>query len=639
MGWFDGESSSEDEKAPAAPTQSNAHKEEEEEHEDPLDAFMQSLNDAEASSSVKTNTVKTQSTASRMDMQDDLDFIQDTLETTATDAVQSTSQRNSEETPAVPSSYASQERAKRARQALDSTFQKAGASKHSQEIDQDSVPSNPHDWAQVGVPTLSTTHSSTHYVAVRKQFWEPTHSAQGVAWRKEHEVHCSANIDPLLVSSFEPLRSIVTPGTWTALQKQGFHQPTTVQRQTLPVALAGNNVLVTAPTGQGKTLAYVLPMVIHILDQEHLGSEETGPIGLIVVPTRELALQIHKVAKALLAADGGTSKSIIGGQGKYLLYQELKKSGGIEVAVATPGRLLDVLTDTKKKNGLTLDRTTMVVLDEADRCLHMGFEAQLRQILRALRPDCQSLLLSATMSRRVELVAKEWLRSDYVRISVGRSGQSSEHVLQHVMVLPNAEAKTAFILEMAPAFQAVGRCIIFVATREGCEVLAKAICQNPSLDNITVGTLHGDKHQSDRTSTLRAFTKGEISILIASDLAGRGIDVPKVATVVNYDPAKNLDTHVHRIGRAGRLSKDGVQEKGSAYTLLTSKDAEFAHALRESFLREDREVSHELQQLAESSRKAGHVMHSRKPGSRSGLGFQNDEGVSGAPPQKRSRWH
>jgi ATP-dependent RNA helicase DDX42 len=522
-------------------------------------------------------------------------------------------------------------RAQQARQDLNSTFLPAGSRPQRQQPHDDDE-RNPHDWQQVGVPQIRPTTTAT-FAAVRQKFWEPTNTTLGSDWRRTHDVHCSADIDP--ITSFAPLQAIWTPGLLECLDKQGYTEPTLVQSQTLPVALAGRDVLVTAATGQGKTLAYLWPLVVHVLDQPHLAADETGPIALVLVPTRELAQQVHKQAKLLLAADGGTSKAIIGGQGKYLLFQELKKSGGMEIAVATPGRLLDVLSDRRKRNGTTLDRTTIVVLDEADKMLQMGFETQVRTILKALRPDRQTLLLSATLGRRIESIAREWLQPDYVRIAVGKSGETSEHVDQHVMVLPNVQAKQSFLLQMIPTFQAVGRAIVFVATRDGCESLAKIVHENTQGQSISLATLHGDKHQSHRTSTLRAFTKGDVSILIATDVAGRGLDVPQVATVVNYDPPKNLDTHVHRVGRAGRLSKQGTQQKGSAYTLLTPKDAEFGHVLRNSFAREGREISDDLQELAETSRKSGNIV-SRKAGNRGGLGF---ESVPTAPLAKRSRWH
>ena len=663
MGWFDGEESSEDEKgndprAAAWTTVASNHAkndndDDNDDDDDPLEAYMQSLGQ-QPQESDPASTTGTKPKLCRMDIQQDLDDAEEEGTTFASSPMIAThhSVRNADPADndtnnSLAAPERSDNRGNAARQALNATFRPAGFREQQQQKDDDDDDdkehSNPHDWSRVGVPQLpAAAHNHKQYTAVRRVFWEPTDTALGHVWRREHHVICSSSnststmMDPIL--SFEALQSIFTPGVWQSTTR--YTAPTAVQSQTLPVALSGRDVLVTAATGQGKTLAYLWPMVVHILDQPHLQAEETGPIGLILVPTRELAAQVHKQARALLAADGGTCKTIVGGQGKYLLFQEIKKSGGMEIAVATPGRLLDVLTDRHKKNGVTLDRTTMVVLDEADKMLHMGFESQVRQILKALRPDRQTLLLSATLGRRVEQVAKEWLQPDYIRIAVGKSGESSEHVEQHVMVLPNAEAKETFLLEMIPTFASVGRAIVFVATREGCEKLAQSMRTKLADPSITIDTLHGDKHQSDRTSTLRAFTKGTTSILIASDLAGRGLDVPQVATVVNYDVAKNLDTHVHRVGRAGRLSKQGNQQKGAAYTLLTPKDADFAHVLRNAFVREHRPVSEELQRLADTSRRKAGNQTTRKARNRTGLGFEFEEGTtSSAPPAKRSRWH
>eukprot|EP00977_Amphora_coffeiformis_P011411 scaffold2765_cov165-Amphora_coffeaeformis.AAC.5 len=626
MGWFDGDDSSEDEKQKAA---TRTAKPDDDDEEDPLDAFMQSLGEQQQQR-LTAAADNSKPKACRMDIHQETEESED--QDVSFKVVQRELVPDKEEDNGSPGEDG---RASRARQALDAMFRPAGASKKAaNDGEEEEEPHNPHDWSRVGVPELPQAATASAYATVRHQFWHPTDTAQGAAWRRQQKVHCTAAIDPIL--SFDALKSVFTPNLLETTRK--YPQPTAVQSQTMPVAMAGRDVLVTAATGQGKTLAYLWPAAVHILDQPHLGDDETGPIALVLVPTRELALQVHKQAKALLQADGGTSKTIIGGQGKYLLFQELKKSGGIEIVVATPGRLLDVLSSStsKKKNGLTLHRTTLVVLDEADKMLHMGFEAQVRQILRALRPDRQTMLLSATLNRRVEKVAQEWLRKDYVRIAVGQSGKSSEHVDQHVMVLPNTEAKKTFLLQMIPTFQQVGRAIVFCATRDGCESLAQTLREGCPSD-VTLDTLHGDKHQSSRTATLRAFTKGDVSILIASDLAGRGLDVPAVATVVNYDPAKNLDTHVHRIGRAGRLSKEGDQQKGTAYTLLTPKDAEFANALRNSFVREDRAVSDELQELADSSRHKGSF--TRKAADRTGLGFEHEGTSSAAPPPKRSRWN
>jgi ATP-dependent RNA helicase DDX42 len=532
-------------------------------------------------------------------------------------------------------------RAARAQQALASTFHKAGGTKRNADTFESS--------SIIAAAAAAAAAPAVEYAPFRKEFWNPTDTTAGRQWRKTHSVTCSISIDP--VHHFAEFAHVFGTSLTAAVTKAGFSVPTAVQSQTIPVALAGKDALVTAATGQGKTLAYVWPIAVHLADQPVLRADENGPLALVLVPTRELAIQVQKQAKPMLAAVQCTVKVVIGGQGKYILQQELKRSGGVELVVATPGRLLDTLSD---KKGLSLRRVTFLVLDEADKMLQMGFEVQVRQILSQIRRDRQTLLLSATMGRRMETVAAEWLQRDYVRISVGRTGESSRNVEQHVMVLPNEDAKRAFLLEMLPIFQDVGRTIVFVATREGCETLATLVRKR--LPEFAVDTLHGDKHQSDRNAALRAFTKGRIAVMIATDVAARGLDVPQVATVLNFDPAKNLDGHVHRIGRAGRL-KDNEQQTGSAYTLLTPWNADFAHVLRGAFEREGRVVSPELLELAQKSRQSGNVA-ARNNRNKSGLGFDDRDanrsveasspatkdmyyGPSSntdAPQPKRSRW-
>jgi ATP-dependent RNA helicase DDX42 len=609
----------------------NAHGEEaEEKEEDPLDAFMKTL-----------ETAPTITQATRLDIVNE---------------EEATSHWENEPTGPNPNDFddgncsdgedtfsARGSRASKAHQALASTFHKAGGTKR-----------KAGNGASQETNTLESSSTPTvEYAPFRKEFWTSTDTSQGRQWRKTHSVTCNASIDP--VHHFAEFAHVFGASLTAAITKASYTVPTAVQSQTIPVALAGKDALVTAATGQGKTLAYVWPIAVHLADQPALRAGENGPMALVLVPTRELAIQVQKQAKPMLAAVKCTTKVVIGGQGKYILQQELKRSGGVELVVATPGRLLDTLSD---KKGLSLRRVTFLVLDEADKMLQMGFETQVRQILSQIRRDRQTLLLSATMGRRMETVAAEWLHQDYVRISVGRTGESSRNVEQHVLVLPNEDAKRNFLLEMLPIFQDVGRTIVFVATREGCETLATLVRKR--LPEFAVDTLHGDKHQSDRNAALRAFTKGRIAVMIATDVAARGLDVPQVATVLNFDPAKNLDGHVHRIGRAGRL-KDNEQQTGSAYTLLTPRNADFAHVLRGAFEREGRVVSPELLELAQKSRQAGNVA-ARNKWNKSGLGFDDrDESRSveaslhsikdttvtsyygppsntDAPQPKRSRW-
>lgn len=654
MGFFD--ESSDDEEHQTKPAQLTTC-EEDEEVEDPLDAYMKILQQQETT--LPSITPK-QLHNSRVDLENEEEGNKWNCPQEGDSNL-----RMHEPWRDDDLDFLSKEAVSAAKHALDSTFRKASHGNTTHYLHDDTfAPSIP-----VTIPTIPFP----------KCFWKGSNSAQGRNWRRDNQVTLSANhhekkcighegnnnwktLDPIL--RFDELQPVLS-GLLLKEIKVHYTAPTLVQSQTLPVALSGRDAVVTAATGQGKTLAYVWPIAVHVAHQESLKPGETGPMALVLVPTRELALQVQKHAKPMLAhaANGSdkplTCRAVIGGQGKYILRQELKKAG-VEVVIATPGRLLDVVSDAK---GLSLQRVTMIVLDEADKMLHMGFESQVRQILQRSRPDRQTLMMSATMGLRVEKVANEWMLPDAVRISIGRTGEASRNVEQHVMVLPNEAAKETFLMEMLPTFNQVGRAVVFVATRDGCEKLAAAVRVRAS--DVTVLTLHGDKHQTDRNAAVRAFTKGQVKVLIATDVAARGLDIPNIQTVLSFDPAKDLDSHVHRVGRAGRLSKDNnEQQSGSAYTLLTPKNVAFAHILLGAFQREHRFISPQLEELAKKCRRAGHV-ESRSKGNKAGLGFadeghntnqhiisketqgnilSNEAGYNGpyddapAPPPKRSRW-
>lgn len=214
------------------------------------------------------------------------------------------------------------------------------------------------------------------------------------------------------------------------------------------------------------------------------------------------------------------------------------------------------------------------------------------------------------------------------RIAIGRTGASSEHVDQHVMVLPNRSSKIQWLKEMLPILSPLGRCIVFVASRADCDDLTRTVQQSfvagdSSAVSPTIVSIHGDKDQRDRNQAISQFKKQSSAILIATDVASRGLDVAGIMTVINFDAAKNLDSYVHRIGRAGRLQKDGDEhQRGVAYTLLTEKNADFALTLAESFEREGRAVSQELVALSQKAKRFG---GGRKKNSKVGLGFGNDE--------------
>ena len=603
MGIFD-EISSDDDSNTQPDIASQQHKQNDEvvvDGEDPLDAYMKSIAQDHPSVSVEHPT----KVSSRFDPENDNDDDHEYI---------SIEYNHVDEQEVHHDNSISVQRSS-AKQALESTFRKATSQSCS------------NGTSAVITTDVSTTIATDPFVS---KFWDSEDTILGRNWRRDHDVSLrtivkqhrrtgigSANatahrspttnavavMDPIL--NFQQLSDVFGALLLQEILAQNYTAPTLVQAQTLPIAMSGLDCLITAATGQGKTLAYLWPICVHLKHQPPLQSTEMGPLALVLVPTRELALQVQKQGKPMLNAVLVSGRplrcrAVIGGQGKYMLVQELKKTGGIELVIATPGRLLDVVSDTK---GLSLRRVTFLVLDEADKMLHMGFEQQVNQILQQIRPDRQTLMLSATMGSRIERVAGDWLAADRaVRICVGRTGEASENVEQHIMVLPNESAKESFLLEMLPVLNEIGRIIIFVSTRIKCEYLAEMVRSRTS--NIPVVTLHGDKHQTDRTAAVRNFSKGHVKVLIATDVAARGLDIPNVQTVLSFDPAKDLDGHVHRLGRAGRLSKETNQNSsGSAYTLLTKSNADFAHVLLGALRRQGKDISSDLERLAGASRR------------------------------------
>jgi hypothetical protein len=277
-------------------------------------------------------------------------------------------------------------------------------------------------------------HATFQYSTFRRTFHISTNTHQGRSWRSEHDVVCTPPIyDPILgfgdlvappcehdangSSNNDGTVTTTTTTTTTTtpvfpeeltrtIVKCGYDSPTIVQSQTLSVALSGCDALITAATGSGKTLAYIWPMVVHIYDQKYIESGVDGPIGLVLTPTRELAKQVYQHAKKFIECIGGKAIEVSGGHcGTYELIKRLKL--GCEIIVGSPGRVIDIV----RKKGTNLRRVTFLVLDEADRMLDMGFEKQVHSILENIRPDRQTLLLSATFGKRVEKVARSWLRN------------------------------------------------------------------------------------------------------------------------------------------------------------------------------------------------------------------------------------
>lgn len=327
----------------------------------------------------------------------------------------------------------------------------------------------------------------------------------------------------------------------TALASQGIETPSPIQAQAIPAAMNGKDVVGLAQTGTGKTLAFCLPLIT-ALDK----AENENSTALILAPTREIAIQVTEVIKALTTEMKGrwTPLLVIGGVGMKPQIDGLAKKP--RLIVATPGRLVDHMREGVAK----LDNVNFLVLDEADRMLDMGFAPQLNEILRGLPKERQTMLFSATFPREIEEISSKYLRSPQ-RIEVG-AGQSKvvDSVSQVVKELKE-EDKFAELLSALNERQ--GTVIVFVRTKHRTERLSKQLDKN----GHSAGRIHGDRSQSQRQATLGAFKDGTIRILVATDIAARGIDVANVAHVINYDIPNVPEEYIHRIGRTGRAGATG----------------------------------------------------------------------------------
>ncbi len=350
------------------------------------------------------------------------------------------------------------------------------------------------------------------------------------------------------MSSMQSFRDLgVSEEILRALEKQGVCEPTKVQQEAIPPLLQWRDVIAKAPTGTGKTFAFGIPML------EHIDIEEPGVQGLILAPTRELALQIGDELRGLLAYYKDIRVAVLyGGQKMEPQLKALKTKP--QVIVATPGRLMDHYN---RKN-IRFDKIRTVILDEADRMLDMGFFDDVTAILNRIKNRKNLGLFSATISQEVMTVSWMYQR-DEVEITVAATEESKPDIDQYSITVPRLEKTTALlrILE-AGVFE---RVIIFCNTKAMCQRL----CDDLRREGVKADCLHGDIKQSLRERTMENFRKGKLPVLIATDVASRGIDVDDVDGVINFDVPDENEYYIHRIGRTGRAKKKGI-----AFTLIGS---------------------------------------------------------------------
>ncbi|KAJ8259143.1 hypothetical protein COCON_G00181550 [Conger conger] len=379
------------------------------------------------------------------------------------------------------------------------------------------------------------------------------------------------------------------------IDKCGYKDPTPIQRQAIPIGLQNRDIIGVAETGSGKTAAFLIPLLVWITTLpkiDRIEDSDQGPYAVILAPTRELAQQIEEETIKFGKPLGIRTVAVIGGISRE--DQGFRLRMGCEIVIATPGRLIDVL----ENRYLVLGRCTYVVLDEADRMIDMGFEPDVQKILEYIpvtnqKPDTdeaedpekmmmnfesgkhkyrQTVMFTATMPPAVERLARSYLRRPAV-VYIGSAGKPHERVEQKVLLMSEGEKRKKLLDVLARGFEPP--IIIFVNQKKGCDVLAKSLEKM----GYNACTLHGGKGQEQREFALSNLKAGAKDILVATDVAGRGIDIQDVSMVLNYDMAKNIEDYIHRIGRTGRAGKSGV-----AVTFLTKEDSTVFYDLKQAIL-------------------------------------------------------
>lgn len=331
----------------------------------------------------------------------------------------------------------------------------------------------------------------------------------------------------------------------TTLSEMGYETATPIQAQAIPMLLQGRDMIGLAQTGTGKTAAFGLPLIEMLLkDQKRPDNRTTRT--LILAPTRELVNQIAVNLKAYVRGTPLKINSVVGGASINKQQQMLEK--GTDILVATPGRLLDLVS--RRAIGLTTVR--YLVLDEADQMLDLGFIHDLRKISRLVPAKRQTLLFSATMPKTIADLAGDYLK-DPIKVEVTPPGKAADKVEQYVHFVAGKNDKTT-LLKSALLANPDGRSMVFLRTKHGAEKLSKHLAEQ----QFAVASIHGNKSQGQRERALKAFRDGEIKVLVATDVAARGIDIPGVTHVFNYDLPEVPDAYVHRIGRTARAGRDGI---------------------------------------------------------------------------------
>jgi ATP-dependent RNA helicase RhlE len=347
----------------------------------------------------------------------------------------------------------------------------------------------------------------------------------------------------------------LAPAFLDAVRDAGYTTPTPIQLQAIPLALKGRDLIGLAQTGTGKTAAFTLPILQRLADKgDRNGRGPCGPRALVLTPTRELAAQVDESFAKYGKHTQSTAVAVYGGVA--LDPQERALRRGVDVVIATPGRLLDHL----ERGTVRFDDLEVLVLDEADRMLDMGFAPQINRVVAQIPRYRQTMLFSATMLPEVEALARKYLRRPVV-VQVGRRSEAANTVTHAVYPVPR-DRKSALLVQLL-AHADMDSVLVFTRTKHGADRLVRHL----ERAGLPATAMHADKTQSQRTKALEGFREGKIRVLVATDIAQRGLDISGISHVINYDVPQQPEDYVHRIGRTGRAA-----QTGDAYTFMSADE-------------------------------------------------------------------
>ncbi|CCD72827.1 RNA helicase [Caenorhabditis elegans] len=392
------------------------------------------------------------------------------------------------------------------------------------------------------------------------------------------------------------------PAVMENVNRSGYSKPTPVQKHSIPTLLANRDLMSCAQTGSGKTAAFLLPIIQHILaggpDMVKPPAFTNGrrtyyPCALVLSPTRELAIQIHKEATKFSYKSNIQTAILYGGRENYR-DQVNRLRAGTHILIATPGRLIDII----EQGFIGLAGCRYLVLDEADRMLDMGFEPQIRKIVGQGMPPKTArttAMFSATFPKEIQVLAKDFLKDNYIFLAVGRVGSTSENIEQRLLWVNEME-KRSNLMEILMNEHSENLVLVFVETKRGANELAYFL----NRQQIRSVSIHGDLKQIERERNLELFRSGQCPILVATAVAARGLDIPNVRHVINYDLPGDSDEYVHRIGRTGRCGNLGI-----ATSFFNDKNRGIGRDLKNLIVESNQEVPEWLHQVAAEGRIGG----------------------------------